>query len=149
MSSISMELNQKITTAREILEAISDQRSQELLNIIAVGESDLVAGGSCMTRKQYYLRLARFAKLDLIKRVEGRYILTTFGKVIYEAQLRIAVAVSNRWKLKAFDALYSDDTIPVSERSEVMSQIINDSRSNEIVLKSFTYKNNKPSLIEV
>ena len=148
MSSISMELNQKITTAREILEAISDQRSQELLNIIA-GENDLVAGGSCMTRKQYYLRLARFAKLDLIKRVEGRYILTTFGKVIYEVQLRIAVAVSNRWKLKAFDALYSDDTIPVSERSEVMSQIINDSRSNEIVLKSFTSKNNKASLIEV
>ena len=135
MSTILMELNQKITTAREILEAISDQRSQELLNIIA-GENDLVAGSSCMTRKQYYLRLARFAKLDLIKRVEGRYILTTFGKVIYEVQLRIAVAVSNRWKLKAFDALYSDDTIPVSERSEVMSQIINDSRSNEIVLKS-------------
>jgi hypothetical protein len=142
-------LYQKITTAREILEAISDQRSQELLNIIAVGENDLVAGGSCMTRKQYYLRLARFAKLDLIKRVEGRYILTTFGKVIYEAQLRLAVAVNNRWKLKAFDALYSDDTIPVSERSEIMSQIINDPRSNEIVLKSFSSKDNKASLIQV
>ena len=140
---------QKITTAREILEAISDQRFQELLNIIAVGENDLVAGGSCMTRKQYYLRLARFAKLDLIKRVEGRYILTTFGKVIYEAQLRLAVAVNNRWKLKAFDALYSDDTIPVSERSEIMSQIINDPRSNEIVLKSFSSKDNKASLIQV
>jgi hypothetical protein len=81
--------------------------------------------------------------------VEGRYILTTFGKVIYEAQLRLAVAVNNRWKLKAFDALYSDDTIPVSERSEIMSQIINDPRSNEIVLKSFSSKDNKASLIQV
>ena len=66
-----------------------------------------------MTRKEYYLRLARLVKLDLIKRVEGRYILTTFGEVVYQVQLRLAVAVNNRWKLIAFDTLYSDDTIPI------------------------------------
>jgi hypothetical protein len=60
----------------------------------------------------------------LIKRVEWRY----------QVQLRLAVAVNNRWKLKAFDTLYSSEGIPVSERSKVMNQIINDSGSNEITL---------------
>lgn len=149
MSTVLVDLNQNTTTAREILEAISDLRSQELLNIIAAGENynGMVDGGS-MTRKQYYLRLARFPKLDLIKRVEGGYILTTFGKVIYEAQLRLAVAVNNRWKLKAFDALYSDNTIPVSDRSQVMNQIINDTGNNKIILESFISKYDKAPLIQ-
>ena len=60
MSTVLANLNQDITTAREILEAISHLRSQELLNIIAAGENynDMVDGHS-MTRKQYYLRIAR------------------------------------------------------------------------------------------
>ena len=87
-----------------------------------------------MTRKEYYLRIAKLVKLDLIKKVDGRYILTIFGKVVYEVQLRLAVAVNNRWKLKAFDTLYSCETIPVNQRSNIMSQIINDSGRNEITL---------------
>jgi len=124
-----------IITARQVLEAISDERSQELLNFIAAGEnwSDMV-DESKMTRKQYYLRIAKLANLDLIKRMEGRYALTTFGRVVYEAQLRLAVAVNNRWKLKAFDTLYSCEAIPVNQRSNIMSQIINDSGRNEITL---------------
>ena len=130
-----MKLNQTIITARQVLEAISDERSQELLNFIAAGEnwSDMV-DESKMTRKQYYLRIAKLANLDLIKKVDGRYSLTIFGSVVYEAQLRLAVAVNNRWKLKAFDTLYSCETIPVNQRSNIMSQIINDSGRNEITL---------------
>ena len=136
-----MQFNQKIITAREVVRAIADEKSHELFNIIAAGENctNLIDGGN-MTRKEYYLRLTRLVNLDLIKRVEGRYILTTFGKVIYQVQIRLAVAVNNRWKLKAFDNLYSDNTIPVSERSQVMNQIINDTGNNEIILESFTSK---------
>ena len=140
----------RIITARQVLEGISDERSQELLNFIAAGEncSDMV-GESKMTRKQYYLRVSRLTNLGLIKRVEGRYALTTFGSVVYEAQLRLAVAVNNRWKLKAFDALYSENTIPVSERSQVMNQIINDTGNNEIIVESFISKDDKAPLIQV
>ena len=98
---------------------------------------------SKMTRKQYYLRVSRLTNLGLIKRVEGRYALTTFGSVVYETQLRLAVAVNNRWKLKAFDALILMNTIPVSERSQVMNQIINDTGNNEIIVESFISKDNK------
>ena len=120
-----MQFNQKIITAREVVGAIADEKSHELFNIIAAGENctNLIDGGN-MTRKEYYLRLARLVNLDLIKRVEGRY----------QVQLRLAVAVNNRWKLKAFDTLYSSEAIPVNQRSNIMSQILNDSGRNEITL---------------
>jgi prephenate dehydratase len=41
---------------------------------------------------------------DLILRKE----LTTFGEVVYQIRLRLAVAVDDRWKLKALDTIYSD-----------------------------------------
>ena len=145
-----MQFNQKIITTREVVAAIADEKSMELFNIIAAGENcNYLIDGGRMTRKEYYLRLARLAKLDLIKRVEGRYALTTFGKVVYQIQLRLVVAVNNRWKLIAFETLYSDNTIPVSERSKVMNEIINDSGSNEIELKSLYLQDDKSPRIQV
>ena len=91
-----------------------------------------------MTRKQYYLRLSKLVRANLVKRVEGKYEITIFGKVIHEALLRLAVGVSNRSKLMAFDLLYSTSTIPVSERSNFMNQIINSTGKTELILKSFT-----------
>lgn len=115
-----------------ILEAISDHKSQELFGMIANdNEPDLLVS-SKMSRKEYYTRISKLLKADLIKRFHKRYVLTTFGEVIYETQLRLAVAVNNRWKLKALDSLYVNDTISVSERSRTMDKIINDTGRIEI-----------------
>jgi len=75
----------------------------------------------------------------LVKRMKGKYVLTEFGTVIYEVQLSLAVAVNNRSKLMAFDLLCSTDTIPVSKRANVMSQIINYSEKTEIILKTLIH----------
>jgi len=75
----------------------------------------------------------------LVKRMKGKYVLTEFGTVIYEVQLSLAVGVNNRSKLMAFDLLYSTDTIPVSKRANVMSQIINYSEKTEIILKTLIH----------
>ena len=129
-------MKEKILTTCKILQATSSPESQELLRIIDKGEDsyDLVVKGK-MTRKQYYLRLAKLVEMDLVKRAEGKYKITIFGKVIYETHLRLAVVVNNRFKLRALELLYSTSTIPVSERSKLMDQIINDTGKTEIILK--------------
>ena len=129
-------MKEKILTTCKILQATSSPESQELLRIIDKGEDshDLVVKGK-MTRKQYYLRLAKLVEMDLVKRAEGKYKITIFGKVIYETHLRLAVVVNNRFKLRALELLYSTSTIPVSERSKLMDQIINDTGKMEIILK--------------
>lgn len=83
-------------TTQKVLEAISNEESQELFNIIAEGKNsyDVVESGR-MTQKQYYLRLAKLVKLDLVKRIGKKYALTNFGYVIYEAQLTLVMVITS------------------------------------------------------
>jgi hypothetical protein len=50
--------------------------------------------------RKHYSRLSKLVKADLIKRREGKYVLTPFGGVIYLVQLGIAEAVDEHWKSK-------------------------------------------------
>ena len=80
-----------------------------------------------MTRKQYYPRLAKLVRLDLVKKVGKRYELTTFGSVIYEAQLTLAMAVNDRRKLIALESF---ETIQTSDGFTIKNPIV----KNEVML---------------
>lgn len=43
-------------------------------------------------------------KAELIKRQNGKYFLTSFGKIVYDFQAKVGHAVTNYWKLKAIDS---------------------------------------------
>ena len=96
-------------TTQKVLEAISTEESQELFNMIAEDKDsyDVVESG-IMTRKQYYLRLGKLVKLDLIKRVGKRYTLTTFGYVVYETQLTLVMVITS------YDPVNSADSLPLA-----------------------------------
>ena len=83
-------------TIQKVLEAISSEEAQELFNVIAEDKNsyDLVESGM-MSRRQYYRRLAKLIKLNLIKRVGKRYALTTFGYVVYETQLTLIMVITS------------------------------------------------------
>lgn len=70
----------------EILEAISDAKSLELLSLIAKGRSsktkDLMAQVG-ISRREYYGRMSKFLNTDLIVRRHGKWHLSKFGLVIY------------------------------------------------------------------
>jgi hypothetical protein len=87
-------------TRLNILEAI--RSGQELLNSIAADSySDNTPIDSVkLTHKQYYSRLSKLIKVDLIKRKSqsGRYLLTPFGRVIYGVQLGFGHAVDDHLK---------------------------------------------------
>jgi predicted transcriptional regulator len=89
-------LKEGTLTTQKVLEAISNEESQELFNAIAEDKNsyDVVESG-IMSRKQYYLRLAKLVKLDLVKRVGKRYVLTSFGYVVYEAQLTLVMVITS------------------------------------------------------
>ena len=83
-------------TIQKVLEAISNEEAQELFNVIAEDKNsyDLVESGM-MSRRQYYRRLAKLIKFNLIKRVGKRYALTTFGYVVYETQLTLIMVITS------------------------------------------------------
>ena len=69
-------------TIQKVLEAISNEEAQELFNVIAEDKNSYaVVESGIMSRRQYYRRL--------------RYVLTTFGYVVYETQLRLVMVITS------------------------------------------------------
>ena len=69
----------------------------------------------------------------LILRKNGMYFLTSFGKLVYEAQELIGKSVQHLSKLKAIDSIESAE-FPASELSKVIDTLIENSEIKEILI---------------
>jgi hypothetical protein len=81
-----------------ILHAVSDKKSLILLKMIANefdegADKDSLLEKINLTRKQFYLRISSLLSTGLINRILGRYCITSFGKINYEIQLLLGMAV--------------------------------------------------------
>ena len=99
-----------------ILYAMSDEKSLSLLNMIAnefdIGaEKDSLLEKVDLTRKQFYLRISALLSTGLINRILGRYCITSFGKINYEIQLLLRVAVDKQMSTSKIEK------IPLSSQS--------------------------------
>ncbi|HET7146882.1 MAG TPA: hypothetical protein VFI73_00125 [Candidatus Nitrosopolaris sp.] len=113
----------------ETLNAISDDKSLLLFQTIALTspDSNSLQHRTKLTRKQYYTRTYRLINTGLVKRRNGKYYLTAYGKIVYDAQKIIENAYTNYWKLKAIDSLeVSDDERYLKERKKIIDTLIDD-----------------------
>lgn len=86
-----------------------------------------------LTRKQYYSRLHNLIICGLIQKTNGKYRLTSFGKIIFDWHLVIRDTIAKEyWKLRAIDMLGSSD-IPDSERSKVVDTLINNDKLKQFL----------------
>lgn len=123
-------------TVADILDAISDARALAVYKTIASekANSNLLITKMQLTRKQYYSRISRLIKTGLVKRENGRYTLTSFGKVIYDIQITIEVALENFWKLKAIDSFQAaDSTLSKEEQTRVFDVLIQNDKIKEVI----------------
>ena len=90
-----------------IFRALSDDKSLTLFNTVALspGNSNFLTRNLNVSRKQYYSKMEHLSRQGLVARENGKYYLTTMGKIIYELQNVIGIAVNDYWKLKAIDSL--------------------------------------------
>jgi predicted transcriptional regulator len=87
-----------------------------------------------LSRKQYYGRVNKLIKVGLIQRRQGKYILTTFGKVIYSVRLSFSKAIDNRWKFKAIDAVKEKNKLTNEEYQNATDLLLDDEKFKEIIL---------------
>lgn len=123
-------------TVVDILDAISDARALAVYKTIASekANSNLLITKMQLTRKQYYSRISKLIKTGLVKRENGRYTLTSFGKVIYDIQITIEIALENFWKLKAIDSLQAaDSTLSKEEQTRVLDVLIQNDKIKEVI----------------
>ena len=130
----------------DVLKAISDNRSLELFRTVALTrtDSDTLISKTKLSRKQYYSRMSRLMNAGLIKRKNGKYTLTAFGKVIYDIAIAtLENAVSNYWKLKAIDSLEMSKALPAEERKKIIDSLI-DNQVIKDILDSDGESDSKP-----
>jgi hypothetical protein len=129
-----------ISTA-DVLDAISHDKSLILFNTIALSNSDgsdILISKLKLTRKQYYSRISKLVKVDLVVRRNGKYFLTSLGKIVYDAQKMIGNAVGDYWKLKAVDTLEITDQLPKEEYNKIINALIENEKIKEgLIIKSY------------
>jgi predicted transcriptional regulator len=133
-----------------ILAALSDDKSLELFKIIASALADdtvypidsgelintqLLISKVKLTRKQYYSRISTLISSGLVKRSNGKYLLTSLGKIAYSVTALIDQAIHDHWKLKAIDALEtkSSSGIPDEEREKIVDMLVDNHELNRIL----------------
>jgi predicted transcriptional regulator len=128
-----------IVSEADVINAISNEQSLDLFKAIAITKdstTDIFRKKIKLTRKQYYSRMSRMIKTGLIKRKNGKYFLTSLGKIVYEAQAMIENALNDYWKLKAIDSLEGalNMELPTEERSKILDTLIDNHHIKEILL---------------
>ena len=133
--------NKKLESLGNLMKLISDNKSLLIFKTIFLASGD--SGENLrtqlnLTKKQYYSRISRLTKAGLVKRQKGRYFVTAFGRVIYDAQRLLGSAVKNYWKLKAIDSLgvTKDDKMPTEERTKIIDLMIGNPQIKEILLST-------------
>jgi DNA-binding HxlR family transcriptional regulator len=126
----------KSSSVSGVLRSISDDISLDLYKSIANSNGergdDLLAKTK-ITRKQYYSRLSTLIKAGLIKRKNGRYSLTAFGRVVHESEKSIENAFNIYWKLKAVDSIGFSNDIPKEEYSKIVDALIDSYKIKDIL----------------
>jgi hypothetical protein len=120
-------------SVEHVLGILAVDKSLTLFNIIAAGSSSthILKNKLELTRRQYYSRLSALVKAGVIKRGKGRnYYLSSFGKVVYDAQVIIGKALQNYWKLEAIDSV----ELPDLELNKIIEVLI----QNPEIKKSLT-----------
>lgn len=131
-----------VFSVSETIRAISSDKSLLLFNIVALAGEDrsIMISRLNLTRKQYYSRISDLTNAGLIRRNKGKFYLTSFGKVVYEAHVLIGKAVQLLPKFKAIDSIESA-AFPNSEFIKVIDTLITDITLKQILISKLIDNN--------
>ncbi len=71
----------------------------------------------------------------LVRRKNGKYILTTFGRIVYDSKVTIENALNNYWKLKAIDSLETSNEVPKEEQQKLIETLLENEKIKAILEK--------------
>jgi predicted transcriptional regulator len=127
----------KAQTPATVLRTVADDKSLELFKTIAQGtiDSENLKSRTKLTRKQYYSRLSRMTKAGIVRKKNGKYLLTAFGKIVYDAQTTVENALSSYWKLRAIDSLEMSNELPKEEQQKLIDTLLDNQEIKGILVK--------------
>lgn len=127
----------KSQTPATVLRTIADDKSMELFKTIAQGtiDSESLKNKTKLTRKQYYSRLSRMTKSGLVRKKSGKYLLTAFGRIVFDAESTVEHALTSYWKLRAIDSLEMSNELPKEEQQKLIDALLDNQEIKGILVK--------------
>ena len=91
----------------EVLQLISDQITIDILTSISNNVTDPRNLRQVLeiSERQYYDRASQLMNMGLVRRKNGKVFLTSFGQIVYKAQVKIAIAFTHSSELRMIDAI--------------------------------------------
>jgi predicted transcriptional regulator len=142
----------KSHSVANVLRSISDDLSLDLYRTIAKSNSesgDDLLSKVKITRKQFYSRLSSLTKAGLVKRKQGKYSMTAFGKVVYDSERAIENAFNIYWKLKAIDSIGISNELPKEEYSKIVDALIDNYEIKDMLTGSKGLKDKISSIRKI
>lgn len=129
-------------TVAKVFDSLSDNKSLDLFHSITREDMSSVElrNKSAVTHKQYYSRVASMISAGLVRRKNGKLVLTAFGKVVNEARNTIEIAGKNEWKLRVIDSVQQSDELPNEEWKMLLENLIDDKDIKNILVSAFEAK---------
>ena len=118
-----------MVSTSSVISAISDDKALSLFKAVALSENDysnLLISKLKLSRRQYYSTMEGLMDADLVRRISGRYSLTSLGKIMFNSYLKMETAVKYYWKLKAIDSILTSaiSELPTQECTRIIDNII-------------------------
>jgi hypothetical protein len=158
MKILSNRRNKMVLVTTDVLKAISEEETLGLFRIVATSTTsstinpfvtDVLISKTKLTRKQFYSRMSKLTKAGLIMRKNGKYKLTTFGKIIYHlVQIKIKNAINNYWKLKAIDSIEASNHLPAEEHKKFIDSLLDNQEIKAILVPDEDNDNNNNKLAD-
>jgi predicted transcriptional regulator len=125
------------------MKALSDTKSLILFQTIAASSPGGLRTSELnynlqLPLKQLYTRISLLAKAGLVRRQDGRYYLTSYGKVIRASLDVMNNASVNYQKLVAIDKIKASDVannMPEEERRKIVEILISNRQIKEVLLQ--------------
>ena len=112
------------------ISAISSEKALLLFKTIASSErydTPILVTKLGLKRRQFYSVVTKLINANLVRRDRGKYCLTSFGKLVLSAQVKIGIATDNYWKLMALDRMMMslDKTnLPAEEHKAIIDKLL-------------------------
>jgi hypothetical protein len=124
-----------LVTEADVFRCLADEKCREILMNIHQSKA-LSITTLRLTRKQYYSRLHNIIAYGLVHKKNGRYQMTSFGKVVFDWHLRLKEVISNEyWKLATIDILNSSE-VKHSDRIKITKSLIENEEVRRCLLTS-------------
>ena len=137
MESLKVKPSKCNPTVTETLEALS---SESAFNIIKTLSSSSNTHDSLalmeelkLSKKQFYIAVSQLSNQGIVKRTNGQYGLTSFGKLILNSLNLVEDAIKIYSKTKAIDVIQSSQRSTKGEILELVNILIDNDRVKEII----------------